>query len=840
MPSPSIPKTKLRPPALRQPIVARPRLTKALRAPCPLTVISAPAGSGKTTLALTWVTSQSAKVAWLSLDTDDNDPIRFLNGFVASLQVAGEKLDFPAGPRELKGIIADLINQFGESEGIVFVLDDYHLISEEAIHSALAYFLDHMPPSMQIVLVTRQEPPLPLARWRARRQLRELDLHDLRFTVEEAGTFFNQVMGLHLTSDQVQSLEQRTKGWVAGLQMAGLSLQANKAQALPLGDERDFITEYLLTEILSQQEQDVQKFLLHTSILDQFSLPLCKMLMPGNAGNIGKSLAHIQKANLFITVVGSWYQYHPLFREFLQLQLKSHFPERVEELHRRASQWFEQNEMVPEAIQHAFAIADHKTVARLISSLAPDYLKRGELVTLRRWLELLPETVIWNEPRLCLTQVWLLLDSNLQIDAQNYFDRLGAFLEKNLRGEFLAVRALHAAMTHQPELAMKFVKRAQKSAEAKDPFIQTYVSFGLGAAQKMGLNFFQAEQSFRDSLALADADGNSYIAIASLVNLADVLYLQARLFDAENVCKQALKRFTDSVPDASHWYWTLGRIFYQRNELEAALDVTNRAIELSASVQERTMHSRALLQRALVHFALDRKKLAQADLDSADQLARGLQDSVILRAVIRQRVLFAVEEGEIESAQRWLETLSEYGEQPFPFYNDYARGRVMHAAQKFKEANTHFELALKHLEDADYALVRLEVLIWQAVCFGALEKTADAERVLKRAVKAAETERVIRPFVEARLGLSRLLEQVGRNGFDWVEDLIGKRSQAKGPALTRREREILQLLSMGLSNQEMAEKLVIAEGTLKRHVANLYQKLGVHNRAQAVRHYHQQ
>ena len=837
MPSPSIPKTKLRPPALRQPIVARPRLMKALREPCPLTLISAPAGSGKTTLALAWVTSQSARVAWLSLDTDDNDPIRFIRGFVAALQMAGEKLRVPAGQRGLKGIIADLINQLGETKGIVFVLDDYHLITEESIHTALSYFLDHMPPSIQLVLVTREEPPLPVARWRARRQLRELDLHDLRFTVEEAGTFLNQVMGLHLTEDQIQSLEQRTQGWVAGLQMAGLSLQANKARDLSAGSERRFITEYLLTEILNQQEQDVQRFLLHTSILDQFSLPLCKAMVSGNASRL---LAQIQKANLFITTVGSWYQYHPLFREFLQLQLNNNFPERVEELHRQASQWFEQNGMVPEAIQHALASADHETAARLISSLAPDYLKRGELVILRRWLAALPETAIWSQPRLCLTQVWLLLDSNLQIDAQNYFDRLGTFLEKNLRGEFLAVRALHAAMTHQPELAMKFVKRAQKSAEAKDPFIQTYVSFGLGAAQKMGLNFFQAEQSFRDSLALADADGNSYIAIASLVNLADVLYLQARLFDAENVCKQALKRFTDSVPDASYWYWTLGRIFYQRNELETALAVINRAIELSPSVQERTMHSRALLQRALVHFALDRKKLAQADLHSADQLARGLQDSVILRAVIRQRVLFAVEEREMESARRWMGTLSEYGEQPFPFYNDFARGRLFLAEDKPKEANSQLELALKHLEDADYALVRIEALVWQAVCLGALGRTADAERVLKRAVKAAQTEQVIRPFLEARLGLSQLFEQVGQSGFDWAADLIGNRSQAESPALTRREREILQLLSMGLSNQEMAEKLVIAEGTLKRHVANLYQKLGVHNRAQAVRHFHQQ
>ncbi len=546
-------------------------MIEKLDAECRLTLISAPAGSGKTTLALAWVASQSDRVAWLSLDTDDNDPIRFIRGFIAALQFAGEKVRLPTGQRELKVIMADLINQLGETEPVIFVLDDYHLITEESIHAALTYFLDHLPASFQFVIVTREEPPLPLARLRARGQLRELTLQDLRFTVEEANTFLNQIMGLNLTREQIRALEDRTQGWIAGLQMAGLSLQVNKEQAIPAATERQFITEYLLTEILNQQPREIQRFLLNTSILDQFSLSLCRAIISEDAG---KLLAHIQKSNLFITTIGSWYQYHPLFREFLQTQLKNNDPERAEKLHRQASLWFEQNGMITEAIQHAFAISDYATAARLISSLAPDYLKRGELVTLRRWLTSLPETVIWNEPRLCLTQVWLLLDSNLQIDAQNYFDRLGSFLERNLRGEFLAVRALHAAMTHRPELAMKYVKRAQKSAEAKDPFIQTYVSFGLGAAQKMGLNFFQAEQSFRDSLALADADGNSYIAIASLVNLADVLYLQARLFDAENVCKQALKRFTDTAPDACHWYWTLGRIAYQRNELEASLDIT--------------------------------------------------------------------------------------------------------------------------------------------------------------------------------------------------------------------------------------------------------------------------
>ncbi len=248
-----------------------------------------------------------------------------------------------------------------------------------------------------------------------------------------------------------------------------------------------------------------------------------------------------------------------------------------------------------------------------------------------------------------------------------------------------------------------------------------------------------------------------------------------------------------------------------------------------------------LLQRALIHYALEKKKLAVSDLDSADQLARGLQDQVILRAVIRQRLLFAVQDGDVGTARQWLNTLTKYGEQPFPFYYAYAKGRYFFAEKKFKEAQLKFDTALKQLEDVDYVLVRIEVMIWQAICLGALGKISEGAKTLKAAISVSQTERVLRPFMEARDELLHLMDQTGPDGFGWLlESVHGNGKGAEGPLLTRREREILQLLAMGLSNQEMAEKLVIAEGTLKRHVANLYQKLGVHNRTQAIRHFNQQ
>jgi ATP/maltotriose-dependent transcriptional regulator MalT len=835
----SIPKTKLRPPVLRHPIVQRPRLTNTFTDRRPLTIVSAPAGSGKTTLALEWLANSDAQVAWLSLDEDDNDPIRFVNGLIASLQGAKLKIRIPSGQRDIKTIITEIINQFSEAETITLVLDDYHLITENSIHAAITYLLDHIPATLQLVLVTRETPPLPLARLRARGQLREFHISDLRFTAEETKQYLTQVMRLDLSTEKILSLAQHTQGWIAGLQMAALSLQTNHEQQIPNANEMQFITDYLLTEVFNRQPLDVQTFLLNTSLLDKFSPSLCKAVYPGDADEM---LTTIERSNLFVTSLDTWYQYHPLFREFLKAQLQNKFPERVHELHGKASKWLEKNGDSAEAIPHAVANADYKTASRLIATLAPDTFQRGELVTLRRWLDLLPDSVKWTHPRLCLMQIWLLLDSNLQVEAQTHLERLSSFLENNLGGEFLAVRALHAAMTHQPELALKFAQQAQETPEARDPFIQTYVSFGLGAAQMMGINFFQAEQSFRTALSLADAAGNTYIAVSSLANLSDVQYMQARLTDAEKTCQEALKRYPDTAPDSNHWYWTLARVAYQRNEPEQALKLINRAIDLSAEWQNSSVqHARTLVQRALIQNALGKKDSAQADLDAADLMSRSLQERLVLRSVVRQRVIFALENQDSDGARRWLKTLAKHGEEPFPFYYHLTKGRVFLAEGKLKEANAAFRVALKYLDEEDYTLVRIETLIWQAVAFHGLNHISDAAKPLDEALKLAGKGQVIRPFVEAREGLLPLVGSAGIDlGRSQLAKILGNSPQAQGPVLTRRENEILQLLAIGLSNYEIAERLVIAEGTLKRHVANLYQKLGVHNRAQAIVHFKQQ
>jgi len=842
----TIPKTKLRPPILRQPIVRRARLTQSFTDRRPLTVVSAPAGSGKTTLALEWLASNHEKVAWLSLDSDDNDPIRFVNGFIAGLQTTHQKLRTPSGQRDVKAIITDVINQFEDKGPVTLVLDDYHLITDSSVHATLEYLLDHIPSSLQLVIITRETPPLPLARLRARGQLREYHLDELRFTADETTQFLNQIMGLNLSGEQVRSISNHTQGWVAGLQMAGLSLQSNLEQSIPNESEWQSLTDYFLAEVFKHQSKEVRSFLLNTSIPERFSLAHCKSLYAGNARKI---LAYLQNANLFITTVDQWYQYHPLFREFLQAKLRSMFPERVKGLHKKSAHWLEENGFLADAIPHAFAISEAETAGRLIAALAPDTLKRGELVILRRWLDQLPESVIWQYPRLCLTQIWLLLDSNLQNEAQAYLDRLGNYLERNLKSEFLILRALHAAMTHQPELAMKYVKQAQKTKSAKDPFLQTYVSFGLGAAQKMALQLFQSEQSFRNSLAFADGDGNSFIALSAYANLTDVLYLQGRLADSERACREALERFPENSPEASDWYWTLARIHYQRNQLESALELINRSMDLCTGAGQATVHSRVLMQRAQIQYGLGDRDKAHADLDSADGLARSLQDKNILRSILRLRVILAIRDGNLESARQWLATLTSFGEGPYTYYHTYTKSRLLLAEHSLREAEAEFDTTLKLLDGLELVLIRIETLIWYSVCLNELNQMSKATKMLDEALLLAKQGNIVRPLMEARVGLMPLVkkseQRLEHTGAAWALEQAnrisrqvadGERSVSKGSDLTRREKEILELLAMGFSNQEMAERLFIAEGTLKRHVANLYQKLGVHNRTQAIRY----
>ncbi len=848
--------TKLAAPPARSDLVARPRLSARVGR-VPLTLITAPPGFGKTTLLAEWRTTAVAaglQPAWLSLDPADDDPARFLSYVVAALQMvwpgfgqaalAGLQSPQPAPPE----VVAEaLLNEAaGRRQTAVLVLDDYHAITAEPIHQALATLLEHPAASLRLVLAARADPPLPLARLRARGQLEELRAADLRLTSAEAAAFLRETMGLELPPDRVDALEARSDGWVAGLQLAALALRKAGPDARTADDDAQrYVAEYLLEEVFSRQTAETQAFLLTTSILEHLSGPLCDAVTGGQpAGQ--PVLDALARANLFLSRLdGAWYRLHPLFREFLAARLAQREPGLRLELHRRAADWYEHHAQPEEAIEHALAAEDAATAARLAAEAAPGRLQRGELATLSRWLARLPETVVWTQPRLVLARAWTLLDANQTAAAGADLERFDAYLESNpapgLRGEMLAARSVYAALLYQPEQALAFARQAEAAAAGRDPFVEAYVAFSLGAAHKMNFDAVRAERSLQRALTLAEANGNTFIALSALENLADGQYNQGQLALAVQTNQRIIDLATQWLgvepPYLGTVRWMLGRARYEWNELTAALDEAERAIALCAQWGNRSVQARGWVLRAQVLQALGQTPAASESLETAAQHARQSGDDLVARAVLRQRLSLALAQGDLTSARHWLTALLVEAPHPYPFFHALAAARLRLAEGQPAEALHHLDQAGQALEPTNLVVVRAQVLALRALAQRARGQADEALATLEQALALGQPGGLVRTFVDEGPAMRELLRRAAAHSAApaYLGRVLAAFPEESLPeALTERERQILRLLAAGLSNREMAAQLVIAEGTLKRHVANVYLKLGAHSRTQAL------
>jgi LuxR family maltose regulon positive regulatory protein len=912
MPTPIL-ATKLFIPPPRPKIVLRPRLidrlNEGLAMGCKLTLISASAGFGKTTLVSEWVACCKRPVAWLSLDEGDNDVTRFLTHFVAALQTIVANIG--AGvlgvlqspqPPPIESILTDLLNEITSvPENFVLVLDDYHSIDSKPVDNAIAFLLEHLPPQMHLVITTREDPQFPLARLRARGQLTELRAADLRFTPTEAAEFLNQAMSLQLSAEDVAALEARTEGWVTGLQLAALALQGSLSlqgcsdtsrfiQSFT-GSHR-FILDYLVEEVLQRQPEHIRSFLLQTSILDRLSGPLCDAVtVQAISSGI---LETLERGNLFIVPLDDqrqWYRYHHLFTEVLLAHALEEQPGQIPLLHKRASAWYEQNNLPAEAIRHALAARDFERAAGLIEKMYPAMDASFQSTAWLGWVRKLPDEVVRARPVLSVDYAQALMDSGEFESGNSWLQEAEQRLAGSAEGMVVAdeaqfhtlpvrialARSLHAQAQGDSGGTVKYAELALQLSPEEDHYHHAMAAVTLGTAYWARGDLDGAQRALSVWIDYCQKVGNITFAVATGAYLAGIIVSQGRLREAERTYKQSIQLASTHDQSVRHvtsnLYLGLGLLCHEQGDQQSAAQHLHKSGELG--------------EQALIDWpyrwrlAQARLKEAEGDLETALDLldeAKGLYvrtsvpdfhpiDALKARMYLRQ--------GRLSEALAWArerglsvdDDLSYLGE-----FEHITLARVLIAQYKNDPATGSIHEAIALLERLLQAAEAgrrmgsvIEILVVQALALQAQGNISQALALVESALTLAEPEGYVRIFVDEGEPMRSLIEKQSRNrdhplsGYaDKVlaaftqpvaapesatpalhqaqrgASVIHQKSDMIEP-LSNRELEVLNLLRSELSGPEIAQQLIVSLHTLRTHTNNIFNKLGVNNRRAAVR-----
>jgi len=646
--------TKLHTPRLRAQLISRPQLTEHLQAGIQgsLTLISAPAGFGKTTLLAQWREALRMPVAWLSLETQDNEPVRFFSYLVAALQTldpgigtsALELLQTPQ-PAALESVLTLLTNDLSSSqtEDFALVLDDYHLITAEPIHRCVTSLVEHLPPRMHLVLATRADPPLPLARLRAGGQLSEMRAADLRFATEETSTFLQSVMRLELSPQEIDLVQSRTEGWIAGLQFAALSLRGRAPSHVSTylasftGSHR-FVLDYLSEEVLTQQPAEVQAFLLHTSILDRLSGPLCEAVTQQEGSQA--MLEALERANLFVAALDDerhWYRYHPLFAEVLSSHLQQAEPGLVPQLHHRASTWYEQRGFAAEAVQHALTAPDIELAARLIEQYGLRVALRGQVHLVLAWLNALPEALVRSHARLCLYDALMLMFTH-QLDAaearvaqalQSVRSEMPADQAHVVLGLAAGIRANLARFSGDLASCVTLSHQTLELVPETEGLLRAGAALGLAQAFLVsGDVTAEPERLVAATAAPLRATGDLFALLTSITLLARLQVLQGRLRQAATTYEQVVhvvpgQEMLHVLVGSAGYYFGLGDLLREWNDLDEASRHLSQGMELVRGTLTVDAHVVTQGYTALARLQMARRdaSLALATLDAFTQLA---------------------------------------------------------------------------------------------------------------------------------------------------------------------------------------------------------------------------
>lgn len=867
--------TKYRVPALRHHVVRRPRLDDQFQRvlDVPLTLVSAPPGFGKTTAVLAAIRRLAADggiaSGWLSLDAHDQEPVRFWRYVLAALQRASNRdLPFATEPSQLQpaaieALLVELLNALADHPApIILVLDDFHLADQPDIHAGLSFMVEHAPPNLHLVLVTRADPPWPLHRLRARGQLVEIRTADLRFDSPEAAAFLTSIMSLTLSQDEVTRLVQQTEGWAAGLQLAGLALQGEPLAAT--GDRRlalidrlaqtnRYILDYLTEEVLLQQPPALQSFLLQTSIVNPLCGPLCDAVTGGTGS--ADILADLSRRNLFVvplTPTGGadgqgWYRYHQLFADLLQGQLLRQQPAQVPDLHRRAAAWYESQDDLEAAIDHALHAGDYARAVRLLDAGASALVMQGRIRTLEGWLHRLPDNWRQQLTRASIAFAWALLIRGEYQALDPYLSQAEQSIpadDRRLWGEFHALKATVADTLGRADEALVHAQQAIEHAAPDETIIQAIAHVALGGARRTQGDVHGAAAAYEQAVPLCSAANLPLPALLSRAHLGYLYGVLGRLRQAEAITRPVLESAYRRHPSAAAALAALGDVWYEWNRLDDTASLIQQAFELTGRSGHRAVVAQLHMLRARLYRAHGDGTAAQRDLDQAAALIGEGVPAWIEPLLIAERVYLWLDQGMADAADALLREHMPRRELYVGHIRDVlplAHAWTAYHQGRCADARSTLDALIAGAEAAGCQGRVIEGRLLRALVNAAQGDQPAALRDLAQALTLAEPEGYVRLFVAGGAPAAALLAS---DGSGYARELLAHfspdvRQQAADhnalpEPLTAREQEVLRLMARGLTYQQIADELVVSINTVRHHVKGAYGKLGVDKRTPAI------
>jgi LuxR family maltose regulon positive regulatory protein len=868
--------TKLHIPHPSSNLVSRPRLLERLNEGWnrKLTLVSAPAGYGKTTLLSEWISKSEMPFCWLSLDEQDNDINRFLSYLLASFDSIHFEFDEHIlieyqshPPDDFSRLMIPLINQISDSEShFSLVLDDYHLIENQEIHEAVIYLLENIPQTMHLVIVSRTDPPVRLAQWRARGELSEIRVADLRFTIEEAIHFLNQSMGLDLKVSDITTLTDKTEGWIAGLQLAAISLHNHPDRSTFVttfaGDDR-YIADYLLDEALRWQPNYIQTFLLQTSILDRLCASLCDTVTDRNDSRV--ILKELERSNLFLIPLDNqrnWYRYHHLFADLLRIRLNQEDRESMVGLYQRASSWHEKRQMVSEAVRLSLLGDDAEKVAKLMEGHLLAIVSTSELSTLNRLLASLPEGTLSKNPWLALAMAWGMAYEwkfeSIEPLLDEALSTLRVFDEKTqdrLKGRISVLRSYVAGARRDYANSIRIAQNALRDIPDNDLSMRSFTLLIIGNAYRHDGNLERALEFHNDAVSHSEEVGDTFLSVIILSRLTDIYRIMGQLNRAYKTGNQALEMVKSyqkqtGTPSFISGYLKLrlSDVYYERNELEMALQSAEVGLDLARQWG-------AYDSTSLGYFNFAKINMALGNYRQAYNYLREFKETYPSEHRLQYKIASAIETeihlhtGNLQGANDWMEScglsLDDHIQfMDFQFYDVLAQ--VLIAGGQLSDAQVMLERLLKIAEETGAVEYEIRTLGRIALV---LQKQGDEDTVitvLARALNLAAPEGYLRTFIDQGESMAQMVYQASLRGINpaFCNQLLDGFSISVTPEqasqddlvepLSNREVEILTHIAEGDTNQEIAQNLHLSLYTVKSHARNIYSKLGVKNRTEAV------